>query len=80
MDLGLEGRVAIVSGGSKGIGEAIAKSLASEGVKVVVSARGKEALARLKQEIQKKGGEVITICADATDPQAVSRVDRKSVV
>ena len=44
MDLGLEGRVAIVGGGSKGIGRATAMMLAAEGTRVVIAARGQPAL------------------------------------
>ena len=41
MELGLTGRTAVISGGSKGIGAAIAKGLAAEGVNIVLLARGK---------------------------------------
>ncbi len=44
MDLGLQGRVALVSGGSKGIGKASALALAREGVRVAICARGQELL------------------------------------
>jgi len=44
MDLGLKGRTAFITGGSKGIGKNIAKGLAAEGVNVVLLARNKEAL------------------------------------
>jgi 3-oxoacyl-[acyl-carrier protein] reductase len=44
MELGLKGRVAAISGGSKGIGKAIARGLAREGVNVVLIARGRESL------------------------------------
>ncbi|MFA9458983.1 SDR family NAD(P)-dependent oxidoreductase [Halalkalibacter sp. AB-rgal2] len=50
MDLQLSGKVALVTGGSKGIGLSIAKGLQEEGARVVVVARGKEALAEIEQE------------------------------
>ena len=52
MDLGLEGRVALVTGASKGIGKNIALGLAKEGVDVVLLARGKDALATLGVELR----------------------------
>ncbi|MFI5014026.1 MAG: SDR family NAD(P)-dependent oxidoreductase [Hyphomicrobiales bacterium] len=52
MDLGLSGRRALVTGGSQGIGFACAKLLAQEGCDLVLAARGEEALARAKAEIE----------------------------
>ena len=43
LELGLKGRAAVITGGSKGIGKAIAKGLAAQGVRVAILARGKEA-------------------------------------
>ena len=48
MELGLAGRVAIVTGASQGIGRATAERLAAEGARVTICARGEEALARCK--------------------------------
>jgi NAD(P)-dependent dehydrogenase (short-subunit alcohol dehydrogenase family) len=52
MELGIKGRVAVITGSSKGIGKAIAQGLAAEGVNVVLLARGKEQLDKAADEIQ----------------------------
>ena len=52
MELGIKGRVAVITGSSKGIGKAIAKGLAAEGVNVVLLARGKEQLDKAAEEIK----------------------------
>ena len=52
MELGIKGRVAVITGSSKGIGKAIANGLAAEGVNVVLLARGKEQLNQAADEIQ----------------------------
>ena len=57
MDLGLKGKVAVITGGSVGIGLAIAEGLAAEGVKLVLAARGYE---RLQQEASRLAGEYRT--------------------
>lgn len=67
MDLGLQGRVALVTGGSKGIGKASALGLACEGADVAICARGKELLERVAGEIsQQTGRAVLPIVADLT--------------
>lgn len=66
----LSGKVAIVTGGSRGIGRAIALRLAREGVQVVLAARDKAALAAAADEIVKTGGIVETFAADLREPQA----------
>lgn len=55
MDLQLKGKRAIVTGGSKGIGRAIALSLAAEGANVAICARGEEALQRVRGEVEAAG-------------------------
>ena len=55
MDLGLEGRVALVTGGSKGIGFGIARALAAEGAKVAVASRNREAIDAAASELGAQG-------------------------
>src|SRR5688572_400442 len=69
MDLGLEGKVALVTGGSKGIGFAIAAGLAAEGARVAVASRDPE---RVRQAAEQIGGHGIVF--DSADLDAVPRV------
>ena len=64
MDLGIEGRVALVMGASKGIGRGIAGALAREGAKVAMASRSLERLDEAAAEI---GGETATFEADTAD-------------
>ena len=65
LDLGLEGKVAIITGGSDGLGRASAQRLAAEGVKVAIAARRAEHLERAAAEIrQATGGDVLAVPAD----------------
>jgi 3-oxoacyl-[acyl-carrier protein] reductase len=70
MDFGIRGRTALVCAASKGLGRACAFSLAREGVKLVVTARGREALEATAQEIRKACGvEVTTVAGDITSEE-----------
>lgn len=69
MDLGLEGRVALVMGASRGIGRAIAKALAREGARVAISSRSEE---RLEETAAELAGDVTAIVADASDTERLA--------
>ena len=64
MDLGIEGRTALVMGASQGIGRGVAASLAREGARVAIASRSRERLERAAREIE---GEVVPFVADAND-------------
>ncbi len=69
MDLGLKGKTAIVTGGSRGLGFAAAKGLAAEGAHVVVCARGEEALKKAADALQKaalSGARIAFMAADVS--------------
>ncbi len=71
MDLKIKDRIAIVTGGGNGIGEAVAFSLASEGVKVVVADLSMDAARKVADAIQKEGGEALPAVCDATKPESI---------
>lgn len=75
MDLGLAGKVAIITGGSKGIGKATAMELAREGASVVICARGADALAEAEDEIRAVAPDgVLAVQADVTSGDAARAV------
>jgi NAD(P)-dependent dehydrogenase (short-subunit alcohol dehydrogenase family) len=72
MELGLSGRTAVITGGSKGIGRAIARGLAAQGVKLVLLARNAEALEKTAADIKAESGvEAIAASADITSSAQV---------
>jgi 3-oxoacyl-[acyl-carrier protein] reductase len=69
MDLGIKGRTALVCAASKGLGKGCAMSLAREGVELVITARGAEALEATAKEIRSLfGAKVTTVAGDITTP------------
>ena len=80
MSKNLEGKIALVTGGSRGIGAAIAKRLAEEGANVAITyTKGADAAASIVKEIERAGGKAITIQADAADAGAVTAAVEKTV-
>jgi 3-oxoacyl-[acyl-carrier protein] reductase len=75
MDLGLAGKVAIVTGGSRGIGRAIAVALAREGARVAIGARGAEALEEARRALEDAGpGPHLAVACDVTTAEGVERL------
>ena len=83
MDLKLVGKCAVITGGSRGIGKAIARTLAEEGVSVVISARGQEALDATAKELTNETGSTVTgVVADTGSDDSVRNliVEAKSIL
>jgi NAD(P)-dependent dehydrogenase (short-subunit alcohol dehydrogenase family) len=79
MDLGLEGKVAIVTGASKGIGKAIAQELAQEGVHVILCARGQALLEEVALAIrQQTDTQVLAVPADLSSLEGVRALVRRT--
>lgn len=70
MDLGIKGRNALVTGGSRGLGRQAALSLAREGVNVAICARGEEGLRETAEELRALGSAVVDVTADLSSPDA----------
>ena len=80
MDLGLRDKVALVAAASKGLGRAVAHELAAEGARVVMCARGKDALEAARSEIATAtNGDVRAIVADVSTLEGIERVAREAI-
>jgi 3-oxoacyl-[acyl-carrier protein] reductase len=76
----LEGKIALITGGSRGIGAAIAKRLAADGANVSITyTKGADAAASVVKEIERAGRKAIAIQADAADADAVNAAVEKTV-
>jgi 3-oxoacyl-[acyl-carrier protein] reductase len=80
MNKKLEGKIAIITGGSRGIGAAIAKRLAADGANVAITyTKGADAAASVVKEIERDGRKAVAIQADAADAEAVKAAVDKTV-
>lgn len=72
LELGIDGQVALVTGGANGIGKAIAQRLAREGCKVAVLDRDEILAGKAAQEIKDEGGQACAVAVDVTHPASVA--------
>jgi NAD(P)-dependent dehydrogenase (short-subunit alcohol dehydrogenase family) len=72
--LSLKGRCAVVTGGTRGIGEAVVLRLAEAGASVVVAARGKDGLAKIEEKVAATGGKAVGVQADASKMEDAERL------
>jgi 3-oxoacyl-[acyl-carrier protein] reductase len=79
MNLGIDGKTALVTAASKGLGRACALALAAEGVNVVICARGSDALESTAREITSAGGTAYAVVADVTDAGAPDHLVQTTV-
>lgn len=79
MDLGLNGKWAVVCGASKGLGYACAHALAQEGVNIVMAARSTDALEKSAERLRQEfGKEVITVSADVATAEGRAHTGRRT--
>jgi NAD(P)-dependent dehydrogenase (short-subunit alcohol dehydrogenase family) len=80
MDLGLRGKVALVTGGSKGIGKAVTRGLGTEGAKVAICARERGPLEKAAAELAAEtGSQIFPVAGDLTKPADVRAIVDKTI-
>jgi NAD(P)-dependent dehydrogenase (short-subunit alcohol dehydrogenase family) len=74
-----EGKVALITGASQGLGRALALAFARQGARVVVNARSEESLRPIAEEVEGAGAEVLAVAADVSEGEDVERLVRETV-
>ncbi|HET8840203.1 MAG TPA: SDR family NAD(P)-dependent oxidoreductase, partial [Ktedonobacteraceae bacterium] len=80
MELGLQNKIALITGASRGLGRAIAWQLATEGCSVVIIARGSKTLTHTAEELQQAGFRVLAISADVRVRADLERVVQETLI
>ncbi|MEW6211051.1 MAG: SDR family oxidoreductase [Acidobacteriota bacterium] len=75
----LDGRIALITGASRGIGRGIAEGFAAEGASVILTARSQDQLIQLARSLEEQGTDVLALAADVTDEQQVKEVFQKAI-
>ncbi len=75
----LDGKVAIVTGGNRGIGKGIAKGLAAEGTSLTIAARDAELLTQTADELRAQGAKVLAVPTDVTDEEQIKTLFEKAM-
>ena len=76
--MSLQGKGAVVTGGGRGIGAAVARELAAAGAKVVVAARGEDEIGAVAEELRSAGAEAWAVRCDVTDEESVVELARRA--
>ena len=74
MEINLEGRTAVITGGSRGLGEAMAKDLSAAGAEIALVARDRTRLEKVREDILARGGSAEVFVADVTQEAEVSHI------
>ena len=77
MNLGIENRIALITGGSRGLGRAAALALAKEGVKVAICARTQDVLESTVAELRELSGAALGVVADIMEPDAAGQIHQQ---
>ncbi|MBB3862652.1 3-oxoacyl-[acyl-carrier protein] reductase [Novosphingobium hassiacum] len=78
MNFGIKGKVAVSGGGSKGMGRAVSEDLAREGCRVIVAARGQQAVDEVVAKIRDEGGEATGVYADMSTKEGILKVQAEA--